>query len=168
VGEFGPVYTGDPERDSHRYRTLADQLSLYDEHGAGWSLWTYKDIGLQGLATVPADSPYLTRTAPVLRKKERLGVDVWGGVDTDVRHILDPLEKTVAAEFPGFDPLPFGQKQWIHVLVRHILLAEPMVDDFARCFEGLDADGMRAMADCFALERCTVRPGLLDMLKEHL
>ncbi|MGW0082289.1 glycoside hydrolase family 5 protein [Streptomyces sp. NPDC003393] len=168
VGEFGPVYSGDPERDDHRYRTLADQLGLYDEYGAGWSLWTYKDIGLQGIAQVPGDSPYLRRIAPVLEKKARLGVDVWGGVDTGVRHILDPLEATVAKEFPDFDPLPFGAQQWIHVLVRHILLAEPMVEDFARCFKGLDADGMRAMADCFALERCTIREPLLAVLKKHL
>ena len=23
----------------------------YERHGAGWSLWTYKDVGLQGLVT---------------------------------------------------------------------------------------------------------------------
>ncbi|GHH83333.1 hypothetical protein GCM10018793_45120 [Streptomyces sulfonofaciens] len=168
VGEFGPVYSGDPARDAARYRVLADQLALYDEHDAGWSLWTYKDIGLQGVAHLPPESPYLRRIAPVLEKKARLGVDVWGGVDSGVRHILDPLEKTVAEEFPSFDPLPFGQQQWIHVLVRHILLAEPMVDDFARCFAGLDAERMRALADCFALERCTVRTPLVDVLREHL
>ncbi len=168
VGEFGPVYSGDAARDAHRYRVLGDQLDLFDEHGAGWSLWTYKDIGLQGLAHLPADSPYVRRITPVLEKKARLGVDVWGGVDSGVRHILDPIEKTVAEEFPAFDPPPFGPRQWIHVLVRHILLAEPMVDDFARCFEGLGADEMRALADCFALDACTVREPLAGLLREHL
>jgi endoglucanase len=168
VGEFGPVYSGDPARDDARYRVLADQLDLYDRHGAGWSLWTYKDIGLQGIVHAAADSPYLERIAPVLAKKARLGVDVWGGVDTGVRHLLDPLERAVAEEFPDFDPLPFGQQQWIHVLVRHILLAEPMVDDFARCFAGIDAAQARALADCFAVDRCTVRSRLVDILREHL
>lgn len=168
VGEFGPVYSGDVRRDAARYRVLADQLGIYDEHAAGWSLWTYKDIGLQGVAHLPAGSPYLRRIEPVLEKKARLGVDVWGGVDTGVRHILDPLERAVAEEFPDFDPLPFGRQQWIHVLVRHILLAEPMVDDFARCFAGLDADAMRGLADCFALDHCTVRAPLVDVLREHL
>jgi aryl-phospho-beta-D-glucosidase BglC (GH1 family) len=168
VGEFGPVYTGDPVRDDSRYRVLADQLEIYDEHEAGWSLWTYKDIGLQGLVHLGADSPYRRRIAPVLEKKARLGVDVWGGVDTGVRHILDPIERTVAAEFPYFDPSPFGQQQWIHVLVRHILLAEPMVDDFARCFAGIGADEARALADCFAVEACERRAPLIDVLGEHL
>ncbi|MCI2415835.1 glycoside hydrolase family 5 protein [Saccharopolyspora sp. K220] len=168
VGEFGPMYSGVPDRDDARYRVLADQLDIYDEHGAGWSLWTYKDIGLQGIAHVAADSAYLRRIAPVLDKKTRLGVDVWGGLDTGVRHILDPIERTFAKEFPDFDPLPFGQQQWIHVLVRHILLAEPMVDDFARCFEGIDEDQARALADCFRFDRCAQRSCLVDVLKEHL
>ena len=168
VGEFGPVYSGDAARDAGRYRLLADQLDIYDEHGAGWSLWTYKDIGLQGLAQLPADSPYVRRIAPVLQKKARLGVDVWGGVDTGVRHILDPIEKTMAEEFPAFTPSPFGRQQWIHVLVRHILLAEPMVDDFARCFAGLGVQEMRALADCFALDACVVREPLAGVLTEHL
>jgi len=168
VGEFGPVYSGDPVRDDARYRVLDDQLDIYDEHAAGWSLWTYKDIGLQGVVHAAADSAYLQRIEPVLEKKARLGVDVWGGVDTGVRHILDPIEAAVAEEFPDFDPLPFGQQQWIHVLVRHILLAEPMVHDFARCFAGIDAEEARALADCFAFERCVVRPRLVDVLEKHL
>ena len=30
VGEFGPVYTGEPERDEQRYQILSDQLDIYD------------------------------------------------------------------------------------------------------------------------------------------
>lgn len=168
VGEFGPVYSGDATRDDSRYRVLADQLDIYDAHEAGWSLWTYKDIGLQGIAHLTGESAYLRRIKPVLEKKARLGVDVWGGLDTGVRHLLEPIERTFAQEYPDFDPAPFGQQQWIHVLVRHILLAEPMVDDFARCFAGIDADEARALADCFALENCAIRTRLTDLLREHL
>ncbi|MDP4503347.1 glycoside hydrolase family 5 protein [Nonomuraea turcica] len=48
IGEFGPVYDGDPERDRSRLRLLRDQLGIYREHGASWSLWTYKNIGPSG------------------------------------------------------------------------------------------------------------------------
>jgi endoglucanase len=172
VGEFGPVYStpygGDPAHDAARYRVLADQLGIYDEHGAGWSLWTYKDIGLQGVVHAAADSPYVRRIAPVLEKKARLGVDVWGGVDAGVRHILDPIENAMTEEYPRFDPPPFGRRQWIHVLVRHILLAEPMVDEFAELFAGLDAEQARELADSFRFDRCVVRTGLVDVLRKHL
>jgi aryl-phospho-beta-D-glucosidase BglC (GH1 family) len=165
IGEFGPVYTGAAADDDQRYQLLRDQLALYHEHSAGWSLWTYKDIGLQGLVYTPADAPYRARIASVLAKKARLGVDAWGAVDTGVRHILDPIERTFHDEFPDFEPFPFGMKSWVHTLVRHILLAEPLVDDFARCFEGVTPAEAEALADSFRFDRCTVRTRLAEQLK---
>jgi len=112
------------------------------------------------------DSPYLTRIRPVLDKKARLGVDAWGSLDTGVRHILDPIEETFRREFPDFDPFPFGQRSWIHTLVRHILLAEPMAEDFARCFNGLSGDQAAALAESFAFERCVRRERLCEILRQ--
>jgi len=165
IGEFGPVYTGDPTGDDQRYQLLRDQLELYREHSAGWSLWTYKDIGLQGLAFTPPEAPYLARIAPVLKKKARLGVDAWGSVDTGVRHIIDPIDRTFREEFPDFAPFPFGMRSWVDTLVRHILLAEPLVQDFGRCFEGVQPAEAEALADCFRFDRCTVRTRLAELLQ---
>lgn len=165
VGEFGPVYTGDPARDEQRYALLRDQLEIYAEHAASWALWTYKDIGLQGLVHTPADSAYVQRIRPVLDKKARLGVDAWGSVDAGVRHILDPVEETFAREFPDFDPFPWGSKRWVHVLVRHVLLAEPLVQDFGRCFEGLTPAEAESLADCFRFDRCVEREPLAEALR---
>ena len=136
IGEFGPVYTGDPGRDEQRYRLLRDQLEIYREYGASWSLWTYKDIGLQGLLYAASDSPYLTRIAPFLAKKARLGADSWGSVDTGIRQLMEPIERLFAEEFPDFEPYPWGKQRWIQLLVRHIMLAEPLVDQYAAAFAG--------------------------------
>jgi hypothetical protein len=168
IGEFGPVFVGDAARDAERYQLLRDQLALYAQHSASWSLWTYKDIGLQGLVYLPPDAPYLQRIAPVLAKKARLGVDAWGGVDTGVRHILEPIERTFRDEFPDFDPFPFGTQSWVHTLVRHILLAEPLVRDFGRCFEGLTPAAAEALADGFRFDRCRVRTPLAELLREFM
>lgn len=166
IGEFGPVYTGDPGRDEHRYRLLRDQLDVYRQHGASWSLWTYKDIGLQGLVHAAPDSPYLTLTRPVLEKKSRLGADSWGSVDTGVRHVLQPIEELFAQEFPDFSPYPWNAQRWMHGLVRHILLSEPLVDEFAACFRGLTAGQLDELAESFRLDRCVRREPLLDLLRE--
>ena len=166
IGEFGPVYTGNPARDEGRYRLLADQLEIYREHGASWSLWTYKDIGLQGLVYASGDSPYVRRIAPVLEKKARLGVDAWGSLDTGVRHILDPIEETFAEEFPDFEPFPWGQRSWVHTLVRHVLLAEPMVRDFGDCFTGVSPEEAEELAGSFAFEECARRDRLADLLHD--
>ena len=56
IGEFGPVFTGDQERDDQRYRLLQDQLDIYRRYDAGWSVWAYKDVGGQGLVYADPDS----------------------------------------------------------------------------------------------------------------
>ena len=164
VGEFGPVYTGDPARDAQRYRLLEDQLEIYDRYDASWALWTYKDIGLQGLVHADPDSPYLRRIGPVLEKKARLGVDSWGSTDHGVRHLLDPIEELFRTEFPEFEPYPWGARRWIHGHIRHVMLAEAMVDDFARAFEGVRPDEAERLADAFAFEECRVREPLARIL----
>lgn len=168
IGEFGPIYTGDPERDAGRYRLLQDQLEIYAEHAAGWSLWTYKDVGMQGLVYLPSSNAYVEQIRPALAKKIRLGVDAWGGDDHNVRQILDPIEELFATEFPDFTPYPWGQRQWIATLVRNIVLAEPLVDDFARCFQGLSPEDAEALAGCFAFEHCEQRAELARLLREHI
>lgn len=95
----------------------------------------------------------------------RLGVDAWGSTDRGIRDILDPIEATFRREFPGFDPLPFGQRWWIHGLVRHILLAEPLVEDFGRCFEGVSRDEIDALADSFRFQACRARERLVETLR---
>jgi endoglucanase len=165
IGEFGPVFTGDPRRDEHKYQVLRDQLGIYRLHGAGWAVWAYKDIGKQGLVTAAPDSPWVARIRDVVAKKDRLGVDAWGTTDAGVRHVMAPIEETFAREYPGFAPFPFGQQSWIMTLVRCILLAEPMLDEFGRCFADVTtAQAARELADSFALENCGVREKLAEVL----
>ena len=165
IGEFGPVFTGDPERDDQRYRLLQDQLDIYQQYGAGWSIWAYKDVGGEGLVSAAPDSPWRERIGDVMAKKARLGVDHWGSLDTEIRHIMTPIEETFGKEYPDFDPFPFGQLNWIMTLVRNILLAEPMVDDFGRCFADVTrAETVRELADSFRLENCVVREPLAAVL----
>ncbi len=160
VGEFGPVYTGDPARDEQRYQLLDDQLEIYARHDASWALWTYKDIGLQGAVSADPNSEYMRRIAPDLEKKSRLGVDSWGSTDAGVRDVLEPLERLFETEFPDFAPFPWGARRWIHGHVRHVMLAEAMVGDYARAFTGVSADEAESLADAFAFENCVRRERL--------
>lgn len=167
VGEFGPQYTGNPARDEGRYAMLHDQLEIYAEAGASWSLWTYKDVGLQGIRTPAPDSPYLRRVADVMAAKARLGTDQWGGSDAQVRYLLDPLEELFRREFPEFDPYPWGVKRWVSAVFRSILLAEPLVANFEAAFCGASPDEAEACAASFEFGRCAERQGLAAILKEY-
>ena len=164
IGEFGPVFAGDPAREDDKYRMLSDQLDLYAAHGASWSLWAYKDVGGQGLVHTVPQSPWMQRIAPVIAKKARLGVDSWATTDESIRHIMAPIEAVFAQEYPDFDPFPFGQKRWIQTLVRSIVLAEPMAADYEQCFRGVDDEGALALADSFRFDRCVPRRRLAELI----
>lgn len=166
LGEFGPVYTGAGDSDDGRHRLLRDQLEIAEAAGAGWSLWTYKDLGLQGLVHVRPDSPWMKRLAGFLDKKARLGVDPWAGHDGGMRPLLAPLEAAYAREFPGHEPAPFGSRWMIHRLVRHILFAEPLLAEYAQCFAGLAESELDALMGSFRFESCVRRERLAGLLGE--
>ena len=169
VGEFGPIYRRNAPEQEWRYRLLRDQLEIYREHGASWALWTYKDIGNQGLVHTAPDSGYVRRITPVLEQKERLGLDSWGGSDAAIRaSVVQPLEDLVAREFPGFSPYPWGVRPHVARFVRHLLLSEAAVGPWADQFAGVDAAQARELAHDFRFDRCVERTGLSAVLREHL
>ncbi|NLF04570.1 MAG: hypothetical protein GX593_06165 [Actinomycetales bacterium] len=167
IGEFGPML---PNLDAEPWRLqlLRDQLEIYREHDASWALWTYKDVGLQGLRTVDPASGYLTRIADVLAAKERLGVDSWGGSDAGVRDILDPIDALFDREFPDYHPWPWGRRPHIAVLVRHILLAEPLAEEWADRFRGVTPEQAAELGRDFSFARTHERTPLADLLRSHI
>jgi endoglucanase len=168
VGEFGPVYTGDPERDEQRYQVLSDQLDIYDRHGAGWSIWTYKDVGLHGLVEVAAESAYMERFGDLIAKKRRLGIDAWGSTHAELPEVVEPLHELIAREFPAWAPYPWGVREATDLLVRHILFAQAMLPEYAERFRGLGDDELDALADSFALEHCRRRERLCEMVASRM
>ena len=167
VGEFGPVYTGEPESDAMRYQVLKDQLDIYRKYNASWAIWTYKDIGLQGVVYAAPDSPWLERVRPIVDKKKRLGADAWGSTDAGVRHIIGPIEELFQKEFPNYRPFPFGPGRQIAQLVRHVLLSEPLVEEFAERFRGVTEDDIDALMQSFLFKNCCQRTELAHILASY-
>ncbi|KAI3201026.1 hypothetical protein DTO027I6_6129 [Penicillium roqueforti] len=83
-GEFGPVYAdkaldGDAETiNQERYNLLGEQLHIYDRYNISWSIWLYKDIGLQGMIYTEPDSKWNKTIQPFLEKKRAFWLDKWG------------------------------------------------------------------------------------------
>jgi endoglucanase len=167
VGEFGPVYTGDPAADSMRYQVLEDQLEIYREYNASWAIWTYKDIGLQGVVYAAPDSAWLERVRPIVEKKKRLGTDAWGTTAAGIRQILDPIDALFRKEFPDYNPFPFGPQRHIAQLVRHILLSEPLLDEWALVFANSTAEDIKTLMSSFRYENCAHRNQLAETLRAY-
>jgi hypothetical protein len=165
VGEFAPIYTGDPAEDARRRRILDDQLEIYRRYDAGFATWMYKDLGRQGLTYVRPESPYGELVAGFVAKKARLGVDQWGSTGRESPAITEPVQELVAREAPGFDPYPWGRFDWVRTLVLNITFAQPLAQEYAELFRGLDESELEALADSFAFARCAVREPLRDQLR---
>jgi endoglucanase len=56
----------------------------------------------------------------------------------------------------------------IHRLVRNILVAEPLVQEFGRCFDGVTSDEADSLAGSFSFERCARREQPAELLRENL
>src|SRR5436305_2008202 len=160
VGEFGSA-----QAEPKRYPVMRDQLEIYDRYQASWSIWTFKGIGLLGVVSVSPDSRWIQRIQPFLEKKARLGVDV-ATQDTHIRQIVQPLEETFAREFPNYNPFPFGANWMIRRLARYILLAEPLLEEYAALFKGMSTSEIDEMMQSFQFKQCVQHTELANILAE--
>ncbi len=164
VGEFGPVYTGDPQKDEMRYRLLKDQLANYDKRGASWCIWLYRDLGLQALVYQPETTAWMQRIKPMLEKKQRLGADAWGSLETGIRDVMEPIDALLKREFPAYDPYPNGATREARLLVRHILIAEALLSEYGKAFEGLTDQQVVELGKSFNLDQAKRRTRLEGIL----
>jgi hypothetical protein len=164
VGEFGPVYTGDPVKDEMRYQILKDQLAYYNKYKVSWCIWLYKDLGLQAILHQNKNTPYMKLVSPFLERKDSLGADEWGSTDKNIRQLMEPIEKLFQEEFSKYNPYPFGQQSHINLLVRHILIAEALVPEYCNLFRDLSNEELTALAQSFRFENYVKRQRLEDIL----
>ncbi|KAF7521915.1 hypothetical protein G7054_g12315 [Neopestalotiopsis clavispora] len=178
-GEWGPVYE-DPRKigadaaatiNAKRFALLREQLNIYRDSDASWSIWLYKDIGYQGMVYLDPESPYMKLIEPFLQKKAQCALDFWGWQDNGVKHIYDPFiaaledmvpEKYRKQHYPNI--WPFAQH--ITRAVRNCVLSEFLSDEFAELFADKTEAELEALAASFKLENCIMRDGLNQNLRE--
>jgi endoglucanase len=164
VGEFGPLYTGNPEEDESRYQVLKDQLAYYDKYKVSWCIWLYKDMGLHAIMHQNENTPYMKLVSAFISRKDSLGVDSWGSSDKNIRQVIEPLEELFKKEFPGYDPYPSGQQRQIRLMIRHLLMAEALVPEYCNLFKDLTEEKLTALAQSFRFENYIKRKRLEDIL----
>jgi hypothetical protein len=164
VGEFGPVYTGDPIKDEMRYQVLKDQLANYNKYQVSWCIWLYKDLGLQAIVAQDENTPYMRLVSDFLKKKNRLGADAWGSTDQNIREVMAPIEELFKKEFKGYNPFPTGQKRHLDLLVRNILISEAMVPEYCNLFKDKTNEELIALAQSFNFKNYNKRQRLEDIL----
>ncbi|OMP82365.1 Endoglucanase C [Diplodia seriata] len=176
-GEFGPVYAN-PELDADhaavnatRYDVLSTQLGIYDKYKIHWSIWLYKDIGVQGMVHTSPRSRWNRTIAPFLVRKRELQLDAWGRHPSkQVEDVVDPLVAWIDQVAPTSAqqyPTPWHTERQITRLINQIWLSTCLQDEFARLFEGMSFEDLDECARSFAFEECVQREGLNRALEEH-
>lgn len=170
VGEFGATFTAGASDAPYRLRALDEQISVFEEHRAHWTIWTYKDIGVMGLTAVDPQSEYMRLMRPVLRAKKTLGVDGW----LEKGPPKTALQKTVN-RLAGLAERAIGDPDIDHPSNR-IFLAQAlqagyfgclMQPAFAKRFKGLSESQIDQVMQSFEFRNCRVRKDLVDVLKKY-
>ena len=176
-GEFGPVYA-DPRiepsaagTNEHRYNLLGEQLRVYDKYKIHWSIWLYKDIGVQGMVHTNPDSKWNKTIQPFLEKKKRYQIDAWGKHPSkEAEEVLNPLVEWIDKISPTAKdtyPTPWATERHVLRNVFQTFLANSFSDEFANLFRGMNKSELDALAHSFHFEECLQRDGLNKILKSH-
>jgi hypothetical protein len=176
-GEFGPVYA-DPryEADAEsvnqtRYELLGEQLRNYDVVEIPWTIWLYKDIGLQGMVHTSPDSPWNTLIQPFLEKKKALQLDSWGQYPSaEPEALLKPLVAWLNKASPTLNktyPRHWRTEKHVQVAIQQNLLADSLQSEFAEQFRGKTLEELDELAKSFHFDQCLQREGLNKILADH-
>ncbi|MFW6238449.1 MAG: glycoside hydrolase family 5 protein [Halanaerobiales bacterium] len=177
VGEFGALFDGEVNNplpaDLERLKALKDQLEIFNKYEQHWTIWTYKDVGVQGLVVSDSDSEYRKRIRPVNKMKQELGLDGWtargkGALHSRADDILSIVAENViknlndySLDYKGYLRKKLGQRA-ICGTVANIL---SMV--YAAQFVDLSSREIRKMHErAFKFENCRKREYLIAALRE--
>ena len=176
-GEFGPVYANpklDEDAESinnERYNLLGQQLSIYDKYQIHWSIWLYKDIGVQGMIYTNPESKWNKAIQTFIEKKRHLQLDAWGKYPSpEAEAVIDPLVQwidkvspTAKDQYPG----PWGTERHVLRAVFQTFLSKTFDAEFAELFRGMSMEDLDALAHSFHFDECVQREGLNKAMSSH-
>jgi aryl-phospho-beta-D-glucosidase BglC (GH1 family) len=167
VGEFGSDCAGPAEELSDRLRALDDQIGVFEEHGAHWTTWTYKDIGVMSWVEVAPEAEYLQRIAPILEAKRLLGVDFWLPSDSPALGMMKDLARYAEQVIGDPDIDTQANPRYLGQAALSGYVASLMQPAYARRFKGLSEAELDRVLQSFALKNCRPRQGLVDIIRKH-
>lgn len=171
-GEFGPVYEAGAEHiNQQRYNLLGEQLKIYDKAKISWSIWLYKDVGLQGMVHTSPDSAWNKLIQPWLEKKKRLQLDSWGKYPSEeVAKVMSPLIQWINEVSPTAKeqyPTNWTLQKHLERAVLQTFLSDSLQMEFAELFLGKDEADLEELAQSFHFDQCLQREGLNKIMSEH-
>ncbi len=170
VGEFGSAYNGPIQENEDRLQALDDQISVFGQHQAHWTTWTYKDVGIMGWVTLNPQSEYMQVIGDNLKAKYHLYSDFWmrwlplTPAAKAVEALADQLAETV--DDPEID-LPANRTYLMQAALSGYAgnFLQPY---FANVFKGMNENDLDGILQSFALKNCSPHGGLINVLSKHM
>ncbi len=170
VGEFGAAYNGLAQEIPDRLRALDDQLSIFNQHGVHWTMWTYKDIHVMGWVQLVPDAPYVQTIRRVLDAKRDLSTDFWMGwipatpAKAKVFELADAIERVLGDATIESD----ANRIFLSQAALSGYAAGLMQPFYARCFEGCSRAQLDQVLQSFAFKQCRPHAALIEVIRKHL
>ncbi len=168
VGEFGGVSNGQANERPCRVRAIEDQISLFEAHGAHWTIWTYKDAGVMGVIELDPDSPYMRLTGPLRQLKIQLGTDFWMQwlPQTRATQIVNELAQEIVGAV-GKDRIDeAGNRLFLSQATMDVFVGATLQPYYADLFKGMPEDEMDRVLESFAFGRCRPKQDWVTVLSK--
>ncbi len=165
VGEFGALHWQAGKQAKYRIQAVADQIEAYEEAGAHWTVWNYKDIGIRrGVFRPKLTSKYRRLVEPVLQARSAVADwtnDSDSGAGKSIQRLMDTLDEFLAAQ--AIQPIERGRfKQYMMFGYNAHLLQVAYAKLFAEKTENEIAD----ILSSFDIRRCEAQKTYVAMLKK--
>jgi endoglucanase len=170
VGEFGSVYNGYPEEVGYRLQALDDQIGVFEKHGAHWTIWTYKDMGVMGWVTVDPESAYAGTVRPILEAKTELRADFWSWwlPPTRTDRIIGELSEHIMTVLNDPDLDSESVTKYLRQSALYEYVGQLMQSGMAKIFKGMSEEKLDDILSSFSLEKCVRNEDLLALMKKYL
>ncbi|HEX3048504.1 MAG TPA: glycoside hydrolase family 5 protein [Bacillota bacterium] len=170
VGEFGSQFDGPWEEITDRLKAMDDQIGVFEEFGAHWTTWTYKDVGVMGWSMLDPESEYMRLIAPVQRHKKQLGAESFinRSHQTAAKLKLAELATLMEQELDGY---PINHADNVTALSGITLqgyAAALLLPVYAGLFQGMSEERLDDILSSFEIKNCRVNQGLLSILEKYM
>ena len=169
VSEFGSSYAGAGEQIADRMRSLDDQLTVFDEFGAHWSVWTYKDLGIIGSLMLDPESEYMKVTKSLRERKEKLNADF--GVFWLSENIAKEKTNDLADYIESVINEPYvsgvANRRYLGQAVFSEYSSDLMQRAYASIFKDMTEEQMEKVLQSFLIKNCIKNKALINVLKKH-
>ncbi len=170
VGEFGSAYNGPASEVPDRLRAMDDQIGIFERHGAHWTTWNYKDIGVMGMLTLDPASDYMQRVGDLIHKKEALGTDDWMPwlPMTPIKEATAQLADQIYAVIGDESLSPRYTARCVSQNLLCFFAGGLMQRTYANLFRNLSENQIDQMLASFSCGQCKPNEGLTGILRKYM